>query len=628
MHDAARPRRTSPVRAVQVLLPVWNAPHVDRFLTYSLPTLLAPGNLPAVAAAAPTTFVILTSADDVPRIRAHPRVADLAAVCAVDIRPIDHLITLWTHSMTLTLAYAERVRAAGEAMTDTCFVFLVGDYVMADGSLGAAVARVRAGASAVQAGNFQVTLETARWWLDTQLATSPRPLAVKPRALAAWALAHLHPATAANTVNAPGRHNAHANRLFWRAGDGALLGRFFLLHMLCIRPERTDFVVGSFCDYSFVPEMCPSGNVEVMHDSDDYLVVELQPRAHESAFLRAGPLTPRALARSLSEWVTPHHCRNARHSILFHAGERPPSLDDAAAEADRFLAETARAMAKAPRPERDHPYWQGGLASHKEATSQPLTAREWRLVLGVQMAWAGDWLADRLVRAMVARPPRLRRWHPLWADCEVVLRRLEPYLADPEARLLMVSDVPTIFTVSLADGGARATRLEGTRFLRQSRQAGEPLRGRFDVALVELKDDEAAGAGALIDGVVPLMKRGGAIVVRMYNRRLDAGSRFSATIASVTGRLARPAVAVTDAVVLPASRPRLRLLRAAHGFFRLADRRRWVAVPALAAVGGVLTVASGLRNLTARGPVGRAPSLGQSATSFMMVLRVDDNGSA
>jgi len=40
-----------------------------------------------------------------------------------------------------------------------------------------------------------------------------------------------------------------------------LIGRFYLLHMICIRPEVTDFVIGSSCDYSFVPEMCPSANI-------------------------------------------------------------------------------------------------------------------------------------------------------------------------------------------------------------------------------------------------------------------------------------------------------------------------------------------------------------------------------
>ena len=66
-----------------------------------------------------------------------------------------------------------------------------------------------------------------------------------------------------------------------------MMGRFYLMHMLCVRPEILDFVIGSSCDYSFIPEMCPSGNVEVIRDSDEYLVVELQPRRHEAGLFAA-----------------------------------------------------------------------------------------------------------------------------------------------------------------------------------------------------------------------------------------------------------------------------------------------------------------------------------------------------
>ena len=95
-----------------------------------------------------------------------------------------------------------------------------------------------------------------------------------------------------------------------------MLGRFYLMHMLCVRPEVTNFIIGSSCDYSFIPEMCPSGNVEAITDSDEYLVVELQPRRHEVGFLRPGPLQPRQLASSLSEWTTADCTATMRKSIV------------------------------------------------------------------------------------------------------------------------------------------------------------------------------------------------------------------------------------------------------------------------------------------------------------------------
>src|SRR5438552_75850 len=165
-------RRPPPGR-VKLLLPVWGHRYVRQLLELGLPTLMAPGNVPALAQALPCEFEILTSAADESYIRQHPAFVRLAATCAATIRPIDHLITAGNNSTTLTLAYVEAIRVVGPAMLDTCFFFLVSDYIVADGSLAHVLARIRAGASAVLVGNFQVTAEEATSWLRERVARGP-----------------------------------------------------------------------------------------------------------------------------------------------------------------------------------------------------------------------------------------------------------------------------------------------------------------------------------------------------------------------------------------------------------------------------------------------------------------------
>ena len=86
----------------------------------------------------------------------------LRSVCDVEISVIDDLITGDNYSTTITLAYARAVRAAGDAMLDTCFFFMISDYIVADGSLANVLARMQAGYSGVVAGNFQVVEESAK----------------------------------------------------------------------------------------------------------------------------------------------------------------------------------------------------------------------------------------------------------------------------------------------------------------------------------------------------------------------------------------------------------------------------------------------------------------------------------
>src|SRR5947209_1817048 len=466
----AVPDRQSPPKAAQCVLPVWGYRFVRPFLEVGLPTLLAPGNVPAVAAALPTRFIILSRIEDEDFIRHHPAFRRLCEMCETEIRLIDHLITGSNYSTTITLGYTEAIRAAGNDMLDTCFFFLVSDYIMADGSLASALERIIDGRSGVLVGNFQVVLEDALPWLQEQLNRSPDVLAIPPRELLLWAFNHLHPATLANTVNLPLSHNKHTNRLFWRVDGNTLLARFYLMHMLCIRPETTAFTIGASCDYSFIPELCPSDNVEVITDSDDYLVIEMQPVQHEARFLQPGPLRPRALARTLSSWTTARHRQNSQYSVIFHANEIPPACAAVSAEADRFVAQVGASTKRRPKPHRDHPYWRGAIAAHHEATGRKLALDEWRRVLGLpdtdsEESWASDWLVEQIRFALFGRPPNVRLCHPRWPDYHFIVKWLGRFLIDHRQRLLLVSESPTVFTASLADSGERTVRLIPSLFL-------------------------------------------------------------------------------------------------------------------------------------------------------------------
>ena len=85
--------RRPPPKAIQCVLPVWGYRFVRQFLEVGLPTLLAPGNVPALAATLPTRFIILSSLDDEDFIRHHPTFRRLCDVCQTEIRLIDHLIS-------------------------------------------------------------------------------------------------------------------------------------------------------------------------------------------------------------------------------------------------------------------------------------------------------------------------------------------------------------------------------------------------------------------------------------------------------------------------------------------------------------------------------------------------------
>jgi hypothetical protein len=623
-----RGARRAPPKAAKLLLPVWGFGFVRQFLDVGLRTLLAPGNIPAMASMLPCEFVILTREEDEPYFLSHPAFEALRKVCPTEIRLIDDLITGTNYSTTLTLAYTAAVRAEGPALVDTCFFFLVSDYIMADGSLGNVMQRMMNGASAVLVGNFQVTAESALPWLQEQLNFATPALPLPPRELMRWGLAHLHPVTIANTVNYPLNHNRHTNRLFWRVDGETLLGRFYLMHMITVRPENSEFIVGAACDYSFIPEMCPSGNVEVITDSDDYLVIEMQSRRHEANFLRPGPLQPRVLGKTLSEWTTEAHRDNARHSVIFHAGGRPTTLPSIIAESDRFIGQVHQALRRA-KPHRNHPYWRGALAAQHEATGRRLGLREQWMALGLPPHVVeeferrlGEGLFEQLGLFLFGLPPAVRKWHPRAPDYAPILKKLSTFADNASLKLLLVSDAPNVFTVSLPDDGYRVVRLRRSPFLESQQETFETLHGSFDICAVELAEEELTIGGELVDRLLPLMRPDGLILVSIYNRRAQARPGFAATMSFDGSSLLRPGAVLEELFVVPASPIRSFFSRALIRTMHLGYRTPTLGLPVFGLTGWFLALGSWISNVVdTRRKMSRIRP-GQLATSFHMALRV------
>ena len=602
-----------PLKSVRCLLPIWGFAYIKNFLEVALPTWLADGNLPAVSRMVQTEFVFLTSREDELYLRAHPGFKRLSAICETRVHFVDHLITGTNYSTTITLAYAEAIRTTGDDMLDTCFLFLVSDYIVANGSFRTVVERVQAGRNGVLVGNFQVVEEEALSWLTDLLQASPTALQIEPRKLMKWGLSHLHPATIANTVNYPLIHNDHTNRLFWRVDNQTLIGRFFLMHMIAIRPELRDFVIGSSCDYSFIPEMCPSNNVEIVSDSDDYLVVELQPRDHEANFLKPGPQETRKLARTLSEWTNARHRENSATTVVFHAGEIPPSIEGAVAEADRFLTQVNSQLKKAPKAFRQHPYWLGATAAFNEASGASLTRDEWRRALGLpdpelDNAWFARWITENLRFAFFGTPPHVRPWHPRYPDYSLVMNNLTELGLDEHSNLLMIADNPTIFTATFSDGGDRAVRIRSSHMLKQPYEVYEPLHGRFDVCLVELGELDLPKSDQILDRIAPMMRNAGTVLVSLTNRRADDLRReFQKSIGYNASRLLRPYARSPIFSFVTSSRLRELVLKTMLRLARLARNSPAIGIPGLLALGPPLAAVCGIANKLTRIQVGSPP---------------------
>src|SRR5262249_25090172 len=496
---------------------------VRQFLDFCLPTLLAPGNIPALAQALPTRFVLLTRSCDVPLILAHPAWQQLAQHCETDVRQIDDLIVDGNHHAAVTLAYVRALRGTGTALCDTAFLFLVGDSLLADGSLRSVLDRIRGGASGVLAGSLQIRADAALPLLRERQAVS-RKLVLPSRALAGWTLAHLHPLSASRIVDCSSVHDRDGNRLVWSVDRHTLIGRFYLLHMVAIRPEVSDFAVGAPCDYAFIPELCPSGNVEVITDSDEYLAVELQHGA--GGRLRAGPVTPTRLAQSLSQWTTARHRQNSDNTIPFHARDVPENIGKVCALTDRFLDEIDKAMGPEPQPHRGHPSWIGMMALQRASGRLPDDCKH-VVDAGVSPATMNGRVTSLLWRLRLralGHPPNVTACHPLWPDFHSIYSPPRSWLKSGY-RLLVLSAAAPVFARWLKPLCCDITASEW-ELLPSSRKPSHESVKLFDACLWIAEREQLDTAGVILDRIAQSLKPGGRLMIFAVEdpdaERLDA----------------------------------------------------------------------------------------------------------
>lgn len=349
---------------VKFLTVVWGETYIERFCALSLPSFLAPGNLPALARATELEVVIMTRRNDFEYFEKNISFKRLKAICPIRFVEIDDLITTAVYGVTLTLAYARPIIACGSEMLHTHFVFMNADFVLADGSLQSLCKHIMDGRSIVLGPSYRAIAEEIEPKLESAVEAASGILSIPPRQLVELSLKHPHRTTVAKTNNQNFFHSSHPNQFFWQVDEHTTLGRYFLIFMLCIKPERVIETINCFCDYSFIPEFCPSGNETVMGDSDDFFMLELQNRGQETHMLRHGHQSYSQIARSLQEWTTAEHRRAASYDIIFHSNNIPPEIEAAKIKANSFIGSIKQKLGP-PKPHVNHRYWVSGVDAWK-----------------------------------------------------------------------------------------------------------------------------------------------------------------------------------------------------------------------------------------------------------------------
>ena len=355
--------RQTLVKPIKFLTVIWGERYVDEFARVALPSFMAPGNLPALAKGRDLEILIMTTRASQPVFERQQAFEKLKQIAPVRFIYIDDLVTSGNYGVTLTYAYARGVMDSGDAQTNTTFVFMNADFVLADGSLGHLRQKIETGHPCIMSASLRARSEPVLPRLIEAVDPKTGLLVMPPRPMVDIAMGALHPTVIGKTVSQNLMSCSTNNQFYWQVDETTLLGRYHLIFMLSISPESPLTKVNSYCDYGFVPEMVPSGKFHVIGDSDEFFMLELAPTHQEREFLYCGKTPMSEIASALSLWTTKEHRKFATADTVFHSRDLPPGLSKVRQQAEDFVSRLQSMMRRDPVTHVDHYYWVSGVAS-------------------------------------------------------------------------------------------------------------------------------------------------------------------------------------------------------------------------------------------------------------------------
>jgi hypothetical protein len=354
-------RTDSPARVTvlptRIIGYAWGDSYVDELLDLALPALLAPGNLPAVAAQVPCELVLASEERLFAKIADHPAVTAAQKLCPVRLVGLDDLITRSDkYGMALTYALHRAFADLGPAMTDAWLIFFNADFIIADGGLRNLLGHLMRGERIVASPSYCTVKEDVLPELKRRLAPDPARLAIAPREMADLILRHRHDTIRGKTINQRQFHLLQADQFYWQVDSKTLVGQQMPVAIVGMRPQRHLPEPNAFWDHGLMQELCPDAEVALLGDSDEFVMLELRGGGVAQEQIIPGPADPRDLAERMIIWVTPYQVSFAHRPLVLHAGDIPAAAEAAHRELDAFVTKVLSHAPPFP-SHIGHPQW-------------------------------------------------------------------------------------------------------------------------------------------------------------------------------------------------------------------------------------------------------------------------------
>ena len=225
-------------------LTVWGDEFLQPLLKFTLPSLLAEGNLPYLHREGEARLLIFASEATAVKLEASPIYRSLTEQFRCDLVVFPEELTAFpdTYRMMSTMHVAAMTAAQAASAH---FFFLAPDIVMADNFLQVLEGRRRTGWEVVFVPGLMSNLQTMGGVLEKRYLPSVQPMKISPEDLLSLGLRHLHPSTLSDYFYAEEMRRASASVLLWRMANGGVIAHTFHSSPFLVSAEALDRYDGS-----------------------------------------------------------------------------------------------------------------------------------------------------------------------------------------------------------------------------------------------------------------------------------------------------------------------------------------------------------------------------------------------
>ena len=520
-------------QAARLIIPVWGEVYANKLVSVTLPALLAPGNLPALCSLFDVELVVVTESRLFGPIRDTASFQIASALCRTQLFSLDDLLTdvPGDYGVVLTYALYRGFTDLGPRMTDTFLLFLNADFIIADGSLRHLGKLMLEGKTVIHSPSFRVILEEVWPQLQASVDKVTSTLSLKSREMVKLALAHKHQTVKARIVNQQLCHQTWMDQYYWYVAEDMLIGYQWPVALVAIKPQRAITEPVLVWDYGFIPEASPSAERHFIDDSDDFFMLEPQSRETGDHMIKPGWISVDDIAKNLSMWTTKEQRECGRELLKIHAGDLPPNLDRVVEESRAYMAQIYRRLSPTPLPHIGHSYlgpWFDSAKERMRGKNWGKSSRQPEKSVDISAAAPQVPTARRPGKSMLAHVafgalrtiyrrtfgslPKVRNFHPLWADYTYVARKVAEWQKDPGRPILWIGSGDSVFQRVLKDP------VECAALLIQDIRGTFFEKAPYDVCLCELTFEQCSRLKEVYAVIRPLMKDGGKVVVHVVRK--------------------------------------------------------------------------------------------------------------